>query len=622
MTSMIFFLLSTMFCVAYSSQPIEPKAVVITVPDDYLTIQEAINAANNGDSIFVRNGTYYENVIVNKSVSLVGENRETTIIDGRSAAGDIAIDVSAYNSAIRNFTIYINGWALGGSRNIILNGTVNAVVTDNNIINSESFADASISVVSSTNITLTGNNITCDGAGIYLSNSSYVLVAQNNITNSTWTSSGIHLYKSFNNTIVDNCITVFAGSGIDLGASSNNTIAGNNITGFPDPYFGGYAGVGIRLDAPRPGDNSSSYNTFSENYIKNMRWAIHSAGYENPPHNNVFLGNVMVNNTEAVRLELSFDFTFKDNSLTGNTYSLRVYGDDLPHYYHDIDASNTVNGKPVYYLINQQNLTINPSTFPNIGYLALVNATNITVENLDLKENGQGLLMALTSNSRIAHNNFTKNSEGIWLWFSFNNTLTHNIVSNNEWAISLRASFNNIVAYNSVTNNSHKGIELRYSFNNTLHSNDIMNNSVYYSSDAAIYLYQSYTNMIFHNNFINNQRHVYSSASWNIWDNGCEGSFWSNYNGTDLNDDGVGDTYLPWESVDSCPLMNVYWTPGDIDHDLDVDIFDVVRAAGIYGCTSSDPEWNPHCDIAEPFGAIDIFDVVMIAMSYGEEYVP
>jgi len=549
-----------MLCVAYSSKPIEPKAVVITVPDDYLTIQEAINAASNGDSIFVRDSTYYEKINVNKSVSLIGENRETTIIDGRSAAGDIAINVSAYNIVIKNFTIYVNGWILGVSRNIILNGTVNTVIADNNIINNEFAPDPSIIVVSSTNITLTGNNITCDGAGMYLSNSSQVLIAQNNITNGTSTNSGIYLYKSFNNTIVDNRLTVFAGEGIALDESCNNTVTGNTITGYPDPHFGGYAGFGITLGRAYPGDNDSSYNTFSENYIENMGWVLKSFGYYNSHHNNVFSGNIMANNTYGVVLENSFNFTFKDNSLTGNTYNMRVYGDDLPHFYHDIDTSNTVNGKPIYYLMNQQNLTINKSTYPNIGYLALVNSTNILVENLELKENGEGLLMAYTRNSRITNNTFTKNSDGIFSWFSFNNNLTHNIVSNNKIAVRLRASFNNIVAYNSVTNNSRNGILLDYSFNSTLHSNNIANNSVESPWDASIYLYQSYTNTIFHNNFINNQRQVYNSNSWSIWDDGCEGNYWSNYNGSDLDSDGIGDApyVIDGGNHDNHPLMGMF----------------------------------------------------------------
>lgn len=60
----------------------------------------------------------------------------------------------------------------------------------------------------------------------------------------------------------------------------------------------------------------------------------------------------------------------------------------------------------------------------------------------------------------------------------------------------------------------------------------------------------------------------------------------------------------------------------DINHDLIVDIFDVVRAAVAYDSTPSDLNWNPHCDIAEPYGIIDIFDIVTIAMNYGEEYIP
>jgi hypothetical protein len=136
---------------------------------------------------------------------------------------------------------------------------------------------------------------------------------------------------------------------------------------------------------------------------------------------------------------------------------------------------------------------------------------------------------------------------------------------------------------------------------------------------------ESNGNVLYHNSFLADEgpnTMLIDEFSVNVWDNGCEGNYWSSYNGTDLNSDGVGDTYVPWEGVDDYPLMNPYWNAGDIDHDLDVDIYDVVKAAAAYGSVSLDSRWNPHCDIAEPYGIIDIFDIVTIAVSYGEEYTP
>ena len=64
------------------------------------------------------------------------------------------------------------------------------------------------------------------------------------------------------------------------------------------------------------------------------------------------------------------------------------------------------------------------------------------------------------------------------------------------------------------------------------------------------------------------------------------------------------------------------WNIGDVNQDLKVDIYDIVLGAGVYGTISSDPGWNPQCDIASPWNVIDIFDLVTIASHYGEEYTP
>jgi parallel beta-helix repeat protein len=77
---------------------------IITVPDDYPTIQGAINAANPGDTICVYNGTYYENVVVNKTVSLIGQQPRLTIIIGDGTGA--VVYVKANNAVISGFTIY------------------------------------------------------------------------------------------------------------------------------------------------------------------------------------------------------------------------------------------------------------------------------------------------------------------------------------------------------------------------------------------------------------------------------------------------------------------------------------------------------------------------------------
>ena len=73
-------LIVTVTFLAFDIQP--AKGNTLTVPDVYPTIQAAVNAASENDTVFVRNGTYYEDVVVNRTVSLVGEDVEGTVIDG------------------------------------------------------------------------------------------------------------------------------------------------------------------------------------------------------------------------------------------------------------------------------------------------------------------------------------------------------------------------------------------------------------------------------------------------------------------------------------------------------------------------------------------------------------
>jgi pectin methylesterase-like acyl-CoA thioesterase len=63
--------------------PVKAGARILVVPDDYQTIQAAIDFASAGDIILVRKGTYSVDTIeINKSLSIIGEDANETIIEG------------------------------------------------------------------------------------------------------------------------------------------------------------------------------------------------------------------------------------------------------------------------------------------------------------------------------------------------------------------------------------------------------------------------------------------------------------------------------------------------------------------------------------------------------------
>jgi parallel beta-helix repeat protein len=139
-------------------------------PADFNSIQEAINTAISGDIVFVCNGTYYENVIVNKTISLIGENRNTTIIDGGGV--DSIVKIEANDITITSFTIqngtsgisasFFNSITISANTiidnqydGIFLGNSNNDVAIDNIMRNN----NRAIYINSGTNNTLFGNRI-------------------------------------------------------------------------------------------------------------------------------------------------------------------------------------------------------------------------------------------------------------------------------------------------------------------------------------------------------------------------------------------------------------------------------------------------------------------------------
>lgn len=221
---------------------------------DYATIQEAIDAPEtlDGDTIFVRIGTYYEHVILTKDLTLIGEDKNTTIIDGNKNGTVISIKSVNYcgisGFTIQNSSRWYSSLPLLKSIGISVLDSEGVVLNQNIIKATEYgiyFANSSGSTIYDT--ILTAN----DDYDIYLSQSKNLIVSENSIFDSLG-QSGIFMKSSFHNIIDRNTIRLGFGNaitledsyenivennwltekswdGIDLLNSYNNTIAGNTI---------------------------------------------------------------------------------------------------------------------------------------------------------------------------------------------------------------------------------------------------------------------------------------------------------------------------------------------------------------------------------------------------------
>ena len=140
--------------------------MIIYVPDDYPTIQEAINNAKEGDTIFVRIGIYNENIAIEKPINLIGEKKNKTIIDGQGKGNTITL--TCERITINGFTITngsqknvpkIKSWDSAGIRlNASNNTIISNIITNNNL---------GIFGTQITNITICNNDFLNDGINFY-----------------------------------------------------------------------------------------------------------------------------------------------------------------------------------------------------------------------------------------------------------------------------------------------------------------------------------------------------------------------------------------------------------------------------------------------------------------------
>ena len=211
-------------------------------PGNYSTIQEAVDAASQGDTVFVYDDSspYIENIVIDKSISLIGEDKYTTIIDGNEKEGDSAdvIHIQADGVTIQRFTI----------QNSSLNGSLQGqnnycgidIKSHNNIIRDNIIRDNTFGIqmggigekriYSKYNI-IEGNIITDNAIyGIYFTWAYNNIIQKNIITYNKNSGVSIAWGKNQNNLLTLNTISFNGGEGVGLNGAYNNTIQQNTIT--------------------------------------------------------------------------------------------------------------------------------------------------------------------------------------------------------------------------------------------------------------------------------------------------------------------------------------------------------------------------------------------------------
>jgi parallel beta-helix repeat protein len=474
-------LLVGMLTLAFNIQPARAEAAVyIRVDGSIDPLTAPISTVDNVTYTFIDNLFDWRVVV----------ERDNIVIDGAGYTlqgdGNVGVDLSRRTN-VTVCSMLIMGFGYGimllSSSNCSVSGNTIAYNWDRGIYLTYHSSNNSVSGNTITANTLygiligtysyynrvCGNNITANnGDGMLIwsynnvcgntitanSGSGMLIGSYNNVSGNTITGNneyGIRLNEGSSNSVSNNTIAN-NGDGIWLAYSSSNSISGNTITNNIE---------GITF-YPSNG-NSVSGNTIADNCNIGI-WFHESSG------NNVY-GNNIANNGKGIEFVYS-----SNNKVRGNTFKNNGIVIDACMYACSAE-NNTVNGKPLVYLIGQANCSVSDA-----GQVILVGCDTIRVENLNLSRTNIGVYLLGTNNTIISGNIITANDAGIMFDYSYNNSVVGNTISNNG-----------------------RGIWFWFHGNNDI---------------------------IYHNNFIDNTEQVGNTFdSSNVWDDSYPsgGNYWSDF---------------------------------------------------------------------------------------------
>ncbi len=520
---------------------------------NYSTIQTAINAASDGDTIYVcakAGGAAYggQNVVINKSINLFGNQSDAGGVWVRispPAAIDqpvFKINISYVN--ISNFTLSgatnSNGIAILNPNSVITNITItNTIISHNQngifvngshgntfnnltIINNSkgiwlfSASNTTIIFTTITNSSSNGinseytneggnfssNTISNSSNGVLFNNANNTLITFNVIYNNTLSGISIATSSNFNNLSYNN-VSENANNGITLTSSNNNNLLGNRIYNnswagiFTTGIVGGNFSSNIVYRNTQNGINpaSSNFTLINFNVIYNNTWSGINL-QQSANFNNLSYNNVSENANNGILLDSS-----NNNTLLGN----RVY-------------NNSWSGIGTLGLTSGGNFSSNIVYRNTVGGIDL-SRSNFTLINFNVIYNNTGpgiIIQSSAGFNNLSYNNVSESAgnagNGITITSS-NNTLIGNIIYNNSQAgISVTGIISGNFSSNIVYRNTQSGINLSGSNFTVLQFNTIYNNTW---SGISLQSSSNFNNLSYNNVSENIQYGFYSTSSSN-----------------------------------------------------------------------------------------------------------
>jgi len=419
----------------FPEQTLHAQSDMIVVPDSYASIQEAVDAASDGDTVYVKRGTYDGSVFINKSILLVGQDRETTVI-----AGDLAISGTAV--LIRHGNVNMSGFTVKPAGTIYARGIhllhVSHCNVSGNIVESTTYREA-----------------------IWLYGSSENRISGNMVSGNRY---GISIENSYNNNVFGNVVEK-NGYGIILSGSQDNILSENLVSN--NTWFG------IKI--------GSNKNTIKSNVVKNQGVGILLLGEENTLRDNSMLNN-------SFNFQVGTSHQFAASFLVNDVDQSNTVNGKPIIYWINVHNKQVPSNAGYVALCNCTNMVIqNLSLSKNEHGVLLVNTTNSLIIKNMFSDYHDGVFMFRSDGNLINENSFLNNvhsAVAVSLVSSSNNTAYRNTISTSIEADSpaphsgfmLSMSSRNVVCENvmyGAYETSNGMLLLHYSLDNNISRNVI-----------------------------------------------------------------------------------------------------------------------------------------------------